>query len=130
MGLCSSDTGETTAPFQITSTTSFSYNGQGSLQSCRHLPGRLWPQGADYGRERDAWFDAHQEEVRPLKAPEGCQDRWLSAHDCSDCRAYRDPDRAGCRGDLVLLQYLLNPGPRGRCDGSAWRPCLRLEGRD
>merc|ERR1712130_815638 len=49
--------------------TPFNYNGQGSLQSCRHLPGRLWPQGADYGRERDARLDAHQEEVRPLKIP-------------------------------------------------------------
>ena len=77
-----------------------------------------------------------------------------------DCRADRDPDRAGRRGDLVVLQHLLNPGaelfqlflvlydvqctvvlshsqhltcvagPRGRRDGSARRPCLRLEGRD
>ena len=27
-----------------------------------------------------------------------------------DRRADRDPDRAGRRGDLVLLQHLLNPG--------------------
>ena len=33
----------------------------------RHLPGRLWPQGADHGRKRDAWLDAHQVEIISLQ---------------------------------------------------------------
>jgi hypothetical protein len=44
------------------------------------------------------------------------------------CRPHRDPYPPRCPGHLVVVQHLLDPGPRRRCYRCYWCPCLCLEG--
>ncbi len=71
-----------------------------------------------------------REEFAAAAAAQGCSHHRLAAHDDPDRRADRDADLARRRGPLVLLQHLLDPGPRRGGDRRDRRPGLRLEGRD
>ena len=87
------------------------------LQGRRPLPGRLRPQGDRAGRARDARPDADPRGVRRRPAAQGRAHHRLAAHDRPDRRADRDAHRARRRGALVLVQHLLDPGPRRRRRG-------------
>ena len=81
-------------------------------------------------RARDARPDGDARGVRRAAAAEGGQDHGLPPHDRADRGADRDARRARRRGALVLLQHLLDPGPRRGGHRRGRRPGVRLEGRD
>ncbi len=100
------------------------------LQGRRHRPGRLRPQGDRARRARDARPDGAARGVRRRPAAQGRAHHRLAAHDRPDGRADRDARRARRRRALVLVQHLLDAGPRRRRDRRRRHPRLRLEGRD
>ena len=62
-------------------------------QSCR------WrTQGYRNCWEWDAWHDGNAKSVRTIQTTQRSSHCWLSAHDSSDCSAYRDSERAWSRG--------------------------------
>ena len=86
------------------------------LQGRRHRPRRLRPQGDRARRARDARPDVAARGVRRRPAAQGRAHHRLAAHDGADRRADRDARRTRRRRPLVLVQHLLDPGPRRRRD--------------
>ena len=92
---------------------------------------------ADWGRKEIAIAEtempglmALREEYKGQKPLAGVTHRGLPAHDDPDGGADRDAGRTGRRHSLVVLQHLLDPGPRCRRDRRGRYPGFRLEGRD
>ena len=81
-------------------------------------------------RDRDARADGAARRVRRAEAAQGRAHRRLPAHDDPDRGADRDADRTRRDGALVVVQHLLDAGPRRCGDRGARHPGLRLEGRD
>jgi adenosylhomocysteinase len=76
---------------------------------------------ADWGRKEIAIAETEMPGLMALRekygadqAAEGRAHHRLAAHDHPDRGADRDPGRTRRRGALVLLQHLLDPGPRRR----------------
>ena len=124
---------------RMTTTTTPRTLTDGDFKVADLSPGRLRPQGDPARRARDARPDEDPRGVRGHPAAQGRADLRLAAHDDPDGRAHRDAHGARRRRPLVLVQHLLDPGPRrrrgrrrprGHAGGARRRPRLRLEGRD
>ena len=73
---------------------------------------------------------AIREEFAANAAAEGRAHRRLAAHDDPDRRADRNPQGAGRRGALGIVQHLLDPGSRRRRDRRRRHAGVRVQGRD
>ena len=92
---------------------------------------------ADWGRKEIAIAEtempglmAMRAEYRREPAAEGRAHRRLAAHDHPDRGADRDPEGAGRRRALGLVQHLFDPGPRRRRHRRRRHAGLRHQGRE
>ena len=90
----------------------------------------MGPQGDRDLRTRNAGPDGRAAGIRAAQAAQGRARDGIAAHDHPDGRADRDARGAGRRRALVLVQHLLDAGPRRGRHRRRGRSGLRLEGRD
>jgi hypothetical protein len=100
------------------------------VQGARHVAGGLRAHGAGSGGGGDAGADVVPHGVRHRAAVQGRQDHGVAAHDHPDGGADRDADGPGRGGSVVLVQHLLDAGPRGGRHCARQRGGVRVEGRD
>src|SRR3989344_1933253 len=100
------------------------------LQSRRHQPRHLGPQGNRDRRDRDARPHGTARGIRRQATAQGRAHRRLAAHDHPDRGADRDAQGARRRHPLGLVQHLLHPGSCRVRDGGIRHAGVRLQGRD
>ena len=96
----------------------------------RHRACRLWPQGDRDRRDRNAGPDGDAGRIRQEPAAQGRAHRRLAAYDDPDRGPDRDPEGAGRRRALGLLQHLFDPGPRRGGDRGHRHAGVRGQGRE
>merc|ERR1719379_49837 len=107
----------------------FFFCSDGRFEGKGYGPCRVWPQGVESCRARDAWLDVVPQRVRPFKALCWPQYLWLAPHDYPNSGAHRDPRRIGRESAVVLLQHLQHTGPRCSSNREGWDlRCVRMEG--